>query len=230
MKEKGISPGEIAGTSAGSIAGAFLANGFSPDEIMEMFSDKSRINLFAWNGFKAGLISMKNIREFLQKNLRFTTFEELPIPLYVTATNFLDGSQVIFSKGDIINPVLAASSIPVLFPPIMIDDIPYVDGGLSNNLPIEPFANQRSELVCIYVNPIKPFNTKEGTLEIMDRALHLSFRGMVQRSAEGCFLYIEPQALSNYGLFDIHKVAEIVDIGYSFTKDLLETAKLPLMG
>ncbi len=222
LQENDIFPLEIAGTSAGSIAGVFLANGFTPDEIKEMFADKFRLNLFGWNIFKPGLISMKHIREFLEKNLRHTKFEDLPIPLYVTATNFLDGSQKIFDKGNIIDAVIAASSIPVIFSPVVIDNIPYVDGGLSNNLPIEPFSDRKSEVVSVYVNPIKPYNPKEGALETMDRAMHLSFRPIVRRSAKDCFLFIEPSGLSDYGVFDIHKVSEIMDAGYNFTKELLQ--------
>jgi NTE family protein len=225
LQEKGIFPLEIAGTSAGAIAGAFLANGFTPDEIKEMVTDKSRMDLFSWNRFKPGLMSMKNIQEFLLKNLRHTQFEDLLLPFYVTATNFLDGSQRIFNNGNIIDAVIAASSIPVLFSPVLIDSIPYVDGGLSNNLPVEPFNDKKEDIICVYVNPVKPFNAKEGMLEVMDRAIHLSFRAMVNRSAADCFLYIEPAGLTDFGLFDIHKMHEIFDIGYNFTKELLQNSK-----
>jgi NTE family protein len=222
LNEHDIYASQIAGTSAGALAGAFLANGFQPDEIMEMFNDKSKINFFSWNAFKPGLMSMKNVREFLQKNLRFTKFEDLPIPFYITATDFINGKQKIFDKGDIINALIAASSIPVLFPPVFIDDIPYVDGGLSNNLPVEPFSSKKEEIIAVYVNPIKPFNPKEGTMEMMDRSIHLSFREMVSRSSEGCYLYIEPQELNKFGLFDMHKMTEIFETGYCFTKQLLQ--------
>src|SRR5580658_7591617 len=87
FQEQTICPCEISGTSAGALAGAFLANGFTPDEIKEMVLNLSKYELFAWNGFRSGLISMKNMRTFLQKNLRYTKFEDLPMPLYVTATN-----------------------------------------------------------------------------------------------------------------------------------------------
>lgn len=221
LQEHDIFPGAIAGTSAGAIAGAFLADGFTPDEIREMFIGQLKLNMFPLNLFKPGLISMKNIREFLQKNLRHTTFEELSIPFYVTATNFIDGRQTIFHEGDIIDKIIAASSIPVLFPPVPIDNIPYVDGGLSNNLPVEPFSDKKNEIISIYANPIKAFNPKESTMEMLDRAVHLSFRKIVSHSSTGCYLYIEPEELSSFGLFDIHKLPAIFEIGYRFTKELL---------
>lgn len=225
LQEHGIYPKEIAGTSAGAMAGVFLADGFTPDEIKEMFLSQLKLTMFPLNMFKPGLISMKHIREFLQKNLRHTKFEDLLMPLYVTATNFIDGSQAIFHYGDIIDKVVAASSIPVLFPPVFIDGVAYVDGGLANNLPIEPFGGKKDEIVSIYVNPTKVFNPKEGIIEILDRAVHLSFWKMVNNSASGCFLYIEPEELNQFGLFDIHKLPEIFDIGYRFTKKLLGNSR-----
>ncbi|MFZ4523128.1 MAG: patatin-like phospholipase family protein [Bacteroidales bacterium] len=221
LQEFGIYPAEISGTSSGAIAGAFLANGFSPDEVRDLFLEKLKLNMLSLNKFKMGLISMKNIRIFLQKNLRYTKFEDLPIPFYATATSFIDGSQYIFRHGNLIDAIIASSSIPVVFPPVIIHGKPYVDGGLSNNLPIEPFEDNKKRIICIHVNPIKSFELAESAFNVMDRAIHLSFREKVNRSSDSCFLFIEPKELDRYGLFDIHKIGEIFDIGYGFTKRLL---------
>ena len=222
LQEYGTYASEISGTSSGAIAGAFLANGFSPDEIKDIFIEKLNLNMLSRNGFKLGLISMKNIRIFLQKNLRYKKFEDLPIPFYATATSFADGSQHIFKSGNLIDAIIASSSIPVVFPPVIIRGMPFVDGGLSNNLPVEPFSKNKKNIVCIHVNPIKSFKRGESVFNVMDRAIHLSFREKVDRSSAGCFLFIEPKELSGYGLFDIHKIEDIFEIGYSFTKKLLQ--------
>ena len=222
LQEHGTYASEISGTSSGAMAGAFLANGFSPDEIKNIFIEKLNLNMLSRNGFKLGLISMKNIRIFLQKNLRYKKFEDLPIPFYATATSFADGSQHIFKSGNLIDAIIASSSIPVVFSPVIIRGMPFVDGGLSNNLPVEPFSKNKKNIVCIHVNPITSFKPGESIFDITDRVIHLSFREKVNRSSDGCFLFIEPKGLEGYGLFDIHKISEIFDIGYGFTKKLLQ--------
>jgi NTE family protein len=223
LQEHGIYPSEISGTSSGAIAGAFLSNGFSPEEIKDIFLEKLKLNILSREVFKMGLISMKSIRIFLQKNLCYKKFEDLPIPFYATATSFADGSQHIFSRGNIIDAIIASSSIPVMFSPVVIHGKPFVDGGLFNNLPIEPFnGKKKKDIVCIHVNPIKSFRSEESVLDVMDRAIHLSFREKVIRSSEGCYLFIEPKGLERYGLFDIQQIQEIFDIGYGFTKKLLK--------
>ena len=226
LQEHDIYPAEIAGTSAGSIAGAFLANGFTPDEVKDLFVNKLKPSMLTWNGFKMGLVSMNKIKDFIQKNLRYTNFEDLPIPFYATATNFIDGRQHIFHKGRIIDAIIAASSIPILFPPVFIDDIPFVDGGLSNNLPVEPFLHKMNEVISIYVNPISLFNPEETAVQLMDRTLHLIHREMIGRASAGSLLYIEPVELQKFGLFDIHKTPDIFEIGYSYTKELLRNTKI----
>ena len=222
LQEHDIVPSMISGTSSGAIAGVFLASGFSPDEVREIFNDKLKLSMLSWNGFKLGLVSMKNIRLFLEKNMRYKTFEQLPMPFYVTATNFTDGQQEIFNSGNLADTIIASCSIPVLFPPVAIRDIPYVDGGISNNLPVEPFGDKKEDIIAIYVNPVRSFSPEASVFEVMDRAIHLGFLEKVSRSAEGCHLYIEPPELSSYGLFDIHKIPEIFDIGYRFAKALLD--------
>lgn len=222
LQEHNIYPSAISGTSAGAIAGAFIANGFTPDEVMEMFYAKFKLNPLALHGFRLGLLSMKTIRDFLQKNLRITQFEQLTMPFYVTATNFIDGSQTIFNKGNIIDAVVASSSIPVVFPAFLIDGIPYVDGAVSNNLPVEPFANRKTEVIAVYVDPTKPFNPKGSMAETMDRAVHLSFRKLVDSSSAGCYMHIEPTELNKFGLFEIHKATDIFTIGYNYTNELLK--------
>ncbi len=226
FQEQDIYPSEIAGTSAGAIAGAFLASGFAPDEIKDLFVNKLKLNMLAWNGFKMGMVSMKNIAAFLKKNMRYKNVEDLPIPFYATATNFINGLQTSFNKGDIVECITAASSIPILFPPVFIDGIPFVDGGLSNNLPIEPFINKKEEVISIYVNPLKLFSPEDKLMEIMDRTLHLIHREMIGRAAAGSSLFIEPAELHTFGLFDIRKIPDIFETGYRFTKELLKNKQL----
>lgn len=221
LNEAGIFPSAISGTSSGAIMAAFLANGFVPDEIVEIFSGKLKMSMLGWNSFRSGVMSMNKIKEFLNANLRVKTFEELHFPVYITATNFITGEQAIFNTGNMIDVMIASSSIPVMFPPVVINEIPYVDGGLSNNLPVEPFASTIHNVIAVYVNPIKKYNSEESMLELMDRAVHVSFRDKVNSSAKGCRMLIEPQPLTAYGLFDIHNIEDLVKIGYDYTQAML---------
>ena len=45
---------------------------------------------------------------------------------------------------------------------------------------------------------------------------------MVNRSSAECYLNIEPKELDKFGLFDIHKLPDIFEVGYTYTKELLQ--------
>lgn len=216
LREQSIYPSEISGTSAGAIVGAFLANGYTVDEVIEIFAGKLSRRMFAWNSLRMGLVSFNKVGEYIKKNLRYHKFEELDMPLYITATSFIDGTQKIFNKGDIMEALTASCAIPAVFPAVEVDNVPYVDGGLFNNLPVEPFLNRKKDIICVHVNPIRDLSEKRGLWEIVDRSFHLSFVGKVRRSAHGCYMYIEPKELINYNLFELSKANEIIDIGYKY--------------
>jgi len=215
LEERNIYPSQISGTSAGAIAGAFLANGYTVDEVIEILAGKLNRRMFAWNSLRMGLVSFSKVSDYIKNNLRYRKFEDLSMPLYITATSFIDGTQKIFNKGDIMEALAASCAIPAIFPAVEIDNIPYVDGGLFNNLPVEPFLNRKKDIVCVHVNPIRDLSEKRGLWEIIDRSFHLSFVEKVRRSAHGCYMYIEPKELIDYNLFELSKANEIIDIGYN---------------
>lgn len=216
LDEKGVFPSAISGTSAGAIAGAFLANGFTPDETIEILAGKLSRKMIGWNSFRLGLMSFRRIGEYIEQNLRYKTFEELPIPLFITATSFVDGRQKVFKRGSIVEAITASCAIPAIFPAYEVDGIPYIDGALSNNLPVEPFHRHKKDIISIHVNPIWDLNEKRGLRAIVERAFHLSFVGMTRRSADGCLMFIEPKDLINFTLFDLNRANEIVEVGYQY--------------
>jgi len=219
--EAGIFPSAISGTSAGALIGAFIAAGLSPLDATAILREEWRLHRTRWKVLRGELLSQRRIGEFLGAYLPAKYFEDLKMPLYVSATDLEKGGQRIFSSGEIIPPLLAACAVPVIFPPMTIDGSPYVDGGLSNNLPIEPFNDRRAEVIAVYVNPLPHYTAQRSLRRTLDRTFHLSFREMVLRSAKGCRLFVEPQALSTFGMFDLSRGAEIQRIGYEHAKSVL---------
>ena len=209
--EAGVVPGAISATSAQT-----TEYQRAPCPNAEWGLHRTR-----WKMLRGELLTQRRIGEFLEKYLPVKYFEDLRIPLHVSATDLEHGGQRIFSAGELIPPLLAASAVPLIFPPVTIDGTPYVDGGLSNNLPVEPFAERRAEVIAVYVNPLPPYSAQRTIRRTLDRTFHLSFREMVMRSANGCRLFIEPPRLADFGMFDLSRSAEIQRIGYEHVRALL---------
>src|SRR5690606_11375970 len=84
------------------------------------------------------------------------------------ATSFIDGRQKIFSKGSIVEAITASCAIPTIFPALELECIPYVDGALSNNLPVEPFLLKKKNVISVHVNPIRDLSEKRVMMEIIE--------------------------------------------------------------
>jgi len=221
LAEAGVHPSAISGTSAGALLGAFIAAGLSPDRTMELLREEWRIHRTRWKVLRGEFLTQRRIGDFLRDTLPCQHFEELRMPFFVSATDAERGGQRIFSEGPLIPALLAACAVPVVFPPVVIEGTSYVDGGLSNNLPIEPFNDRRSEVVAVYVNPLPVFHAERSLRRTLDRTFHLSFREMVRRSAQGVHLYIEPPELADFGLFDLRHAERIRQVGYMHARRML---------
>ena len=142
LNEAGIYPDVISGTSAGALAGVLYADGYSPEEILKLMNSGSRLDFMRPAMPREGLLQINGIIKILKAHLKAKTFEELKIPLYVAATDLNNGKSVYFSEGNLLDPVIASASIPVLFQPVKINNISYVDGGVLDNLPVYPIRKQ----------------------------------------------------------------------------------------
>ncbi len=221
--EHGITPEAIAATSAGAMVGALIACGYTAEEVNDMAANSKFFKLFSKSSFTSLKLSNAPMVEFLTRNLRFKTFEQLPVPLYVTATNLINGKQDVFSSGEIIPAVVAACAVPFVFANVTINNMPYADGGMSGNLPVEPLLNKYTNIIGVYVNPLPAFDEKAGINEAVDRMVHLFIRENVLKSIEKCSVFIEPPNLAHYRMFEEKKKQAIIDEGYQYTKTYLQS-------
>jgi NTE family protein len=155
----------------------------------------------------------------LRNNLRAKTFEDLKLPLFVTATDLNNGRVDYFSSGELLQPVIASASIPVLFKPVIIDNKHYVDGGVLDNLPIWPLEKKCRFIIGSFVNPTGYEENITNLIQIAERTFLLSVSREVVEKAKKFDLFIAPQELRNYKILDPEKAEEVFDIGYNATKE-----------
>ena len=222
LNETGIFPDVICGTSAGAIAGVLYADGYSPREILMMTNSNSRLHYVRPTVPKDGLLQIAGVVRILRDNLRAKTFEELKIPLFVTATDLNNGCVDYFSSGELLKAVIASSSIPVLFKPVVIDNKHYVDGGVLDNLPVKPIENKCSFLIGSFVNPVGYIEKISGLINIAERTFMLSMSKEIYEKSKKFDLFVAPPELVSYKILDTEKAKELFMIGYNVTKEKLK--------
>ncbi len=226
LNEEGIYPDVLSGTSAGALVGVLYADGYTPGEILEIMNSGSRLDFMRPAMPREGLLQLNGIHKILKTQLRATTFKELKIPLYVTATDLNNGKPVYFSQGKLLDPVIASASIPVLFQPVKINNISYVDGGVLDNLPVHPIENKCKTLIGSFVNPVGYLEKISGLINIAERTFMLSMSKEVLEKIKKFDLFVAPLELRNYKILDPEKASELFLVGYKATKEKLRLINL----
>ena len=130
----------IAGTSIGAFIGALYAAGV-PVQRMETVAcelDWRKLARLLYPTVPiSGLVDGRKLVEFIAELLPVHSFEELRLPLAVTATDIETGEALIIRKGDLLEALSAALAFPGIFPPVRFGKRFLVDGGLCNPVPAE---------------------------------------------------------------------------------------------
>ena len=134
FEENGIEFDIIAGTSIGSVVGAFYSAGYSATDIMELLKrvDFSEItNPFMLKMDTSGLFKV------IDREIGSLNIEELKKPFKAVATELESGEEKVFDKGSVATALCASSSIPPFFKPVIIDGVRYIDGAYVNSIPAD---------------------------------------------------------------------------------------------
>ena len=147
LEEENIPISFIAGTSVGALIGAAYCSGVTIAEL-EQIAARVRFKHFAsWTLSRYGFASNQRMIGFLSSILKVRTFEELHIPLAVTATDFSTGDGVVFHSGPLVDPVRASCAYPGMFLPVKIRGRLLVDGMLAHAVPSVPLREMGAERV-----------------------------------------------------------------------------------
>jgi len=223
LEENDIRVDYVSGTSAGSLVGCLYAAGYSPDKILEVFQDTSLFNLFTVGLPKFGITDLSYVEKKVRELIPDNSFESLEKKFFASVTNLSTGENEIISEGELSQVVVASSSIPILFKAQQIGAHLYVDGGVLNNLPVEPLRPISDILIGVNVSPIRQTKSEDldSLMEIGFRTLDLVTWNNVERRLSQCDVIIEPGA-QGYGFFELNKAKEIYEVGYASACDQME--------
>ncbi len=128
-----------AGVSAGAIIACLHANGMKSADIWNLLQKTKLFSLgFDLGKTNFGLIQGKKIHELFSKIFQGKRLEDLPMPIFIGATDFKTGEKVFLSRGRIADALRASISVPIIFEPFFHPTYRkyLMDGGPSENLPL----------------------------------------------------------------------------------------------
>lgn len=212
----------IVGTSVGALIGAAYCGGMSSAELEALAARVRMRDLARWTISRLGFATNLRMITFLNKILQVKTFEELRIPLAITATDFTSGQGVVFRSGPLAGPVRASCAYPGMFLPVSIDGRLLVDGMLAHSLPVQPARDMGADRV-VAVNLKTNWANGVGPRHIFDvigQCFSITQEIICAQSKQCADVIIEPD-VTGYRYDDFEHSAELVRIGEAATRSAL---------
>lgn len=225
IEEAGLQPDVLAGVSAGSVAATMYAAGNSPRQILKLFSNRGFTDFAELRPHNGGLFSVSGFRKLLKEAFgEYEDMEDLPIPVYVGVTNFDEGVSAEFHSGPIIDRVVASCSIPIVFKPMVIDGVRYVDGGVLRNHPAWIIRDLCETLIGINVSPLRPRAGADSFFGVAMRTYNLMAKANQRADMEMCDLSVEMPEIAACSTFDLSLSDNLFMSGYLHTRRALRQA------
>lgn len=226
LVEERIPVEAIAATSGGAIIGAAYAAGTSPARVEEEALQLTWRGLTRLAFSRRGLLGLDRLEAVVREIVPAECFEELEVPLQVTATDLNTGERVVMSRGDLVSALLASCAIPGVFLPVERDGRLLVDGGVSCNVPVD-LAREMGAKVVLAVDATagihrlgEPFNL----LQVMVQSIYSMSRQLTQHYLAQADLVVAPE-MRGIGWEDLDRAAEIIETGRQHMAHHLPTLK-----
>jgi NTE family protein len=241
LLETGVKPDIVVGTSIGAVNAAYLASDPSletVDRLHEMWCDARARDIFPLNPLvncralwrEGALFSHRSWRRFVEDRLPYDNFEDAAVPLRITATDFDEGRSVVFDSGPAIDAIMASTALPGIFPPYRIGDRWYLDGAISEQLPLKAALEDGVHTIYVMaVNAPSPPPDRRSPLSILRHSVTILLFPRIRLDAldlpgEHSNLRIiqVPSVRTQVSLWDMSRHSDLIATAYEATKEFLE--------
>ncbi|SDG46572.1 NTE family protein [Lentzea fradiae] len=245
LREHGVRPDLVVGTSVGSVNGSLLA--LDPDEaasrLAVLWEGMTRQRVFP-GGPIAQLRSLRANKTYLFPNTGLAgvlagglggaeDFESLALPFGAVSVDCVTGEAVTITSGQLVPAILASSAIPGIYPPVRIGDRVLYDGGVLANVPIrQALAMGAKSLVvldCAFPGhlPTVPQTLAEtllfwATLGMRNQAV----LEVELASQQAPVLYLPGPPVQAVTPLDFSRTAELVEASYQASATFLTTLEI----
>lgn len=242
LLENGVKPDIVVGTSIGAVNAAYLASDPSleaVERLRQIWCEARARQIFPLSPLhnaralfrQGGFFSSHRWREFITDRLPYGDFEETAIPLRIMATDFEEGRSVVFDRGSVVEAVLASTALPGVFPPHEIDGDCYLDGAISDQLPLKVALEAGAQTIYVMaVSVASPPLDRRSPLSILRHSLTILLFPRIRLDAldlpdehQNKVRIIQvPSLQTQVSLWDMSRHSELIATAYETTREFLE--------
>ena len=150
------------------------------------------------------------------------TFEQLQKPLYVWATDLLKWKFILYNSGELLRPVIWSLSVPWIFAPIEYEGALLIDGGVTNNFPIDAAKKYypNTKQIGILLSKFKKNQKIDNLVDTLQVTYDLLLKGHLSQSFNDADVLFYRDLKTGMTENGEKKMAHLFELWY---KDWLET-------
>ncbi len=221
FEEFGLKFDFISGTSAGSIAGAFYAAGYSYKQMYDIIKNVKekdiRKNIIPFTPSK-----IDGVGEIITENLGDINIEDLQTPFAAVAVDIKTTKEICFRKGNLAKAVMGSCAVPGVFQPVIYDDMILCDGGLQNTIPADiPKYFGCDYVISVDVNKSRTYGTESTKFfDVISCSIRILMKSNAVRGYLNSDLVIAPET-KRFKSTKTEGMEEMIEEGYKATVDLM---------
>ena len=221
FEEFGLKFDFVAGTSAGSLAGAFYAAGYTYKQMYDVVKNLRekdiRKNIIPFTPSK-----IDGIGEILIKHLGDINIEELKTPFAAVAVDIKSTKEVCLAKGNLAKAVMGSCAVPGVFQPVVYEDMILCDGGLQNTIPADiPRYFGCDYVISVDVNKSRTYGTDSTRfIDVISCSIRILMKSNAVRGYVNSDLIIAPET-KRFKSTSTDGMEDMIEEGYKATIDVM---------
>ena len=174
LEAHGVPVDCVAGTSAGSLVGAFLAAGLTADTMWQIGKDLTWAKIGGITLPTKGLLDSRMLQRFVEQRIGEREIGMLKLPYAATSVDLLTGEEIDWFEGRVGEAVRASCIIPGIFTPFEKAGRVLVDGGFRNFVPVDLVRTLGAEyVIAVKLMPSMDPTQLDNVFQILIRSLNL---------------------------------------------------------
>lgn len=206
----------VVGTSVGSLIGAIYADSgrvLDAEFISITLKNEDIFDYKAFSFFSGGFVTGEKLRSFLNTHLRNKNIENMKVPYGAVAVDLRTGKAVLFDRGPIACAVNASCAIPGVFVPVEIGGKVFVDGGVTDPVPVDFAIKKGADVViAVTISPALPAITPKNPLEVAFHAITIMSSHIAVIGVKNADVVIQPD-VGNVAYDDFSQKKRLIEAG-----------------
>lgn len=218
----------VAGTSMGSVIGAYYAAGKSIDDLwnlggklVKLGIKKDFLNIKLLSLIFANkMMPAQNIQRIIEGMFGDTNIEDLPKPFACVAVDVRTGEKVVFRKGPVALAVRSSANFPGFFEPLPYNQRYLIDGGVVENIPVDVVKAMGADWIIASVDKVESDSMPSNVLTVLLQVIDVRGGMLAEESIKKADFVVDPP-VGSISTIAFEKSLEAAEAGLSQTvKDM----------